>query len=101
MNVGIITNLGSKGQIVIPSGMRKTLGVSPDDPLSISLVGGGIYIQPVDCYPKNLATDDGAFLAFLAKYRGIWGPETPEEKKQRSANKKKEIKRAKDLAKIW
>lgn len=101
MNVGSFTTTGTKGQIVIPNDYRKSLGITPDTLLSLSLVGGGVYIQPVTVIPSKVIYDDGAFLDFLARYRGFWGKETKEEKAQRLESKKMEIKRAKKLSRVW
>lgn len=101
MNIGNITTAGNKGQIVIPSEYRKSLGITPDTLLSLSLIGGGVYVQPVTVMPSKVVYDDGAFLQFLAKHRGFWGKETKEEKRIRLASKKMEIRRAQELRKIW
>lgn len=101
MNVGNFTQIGAKGQIVIPAEIRKAMGVAPNDPVNITLAGNGAYIQPVAFYPKNLATDDAVFLEFLKRYRGIWGPETTEEKRRRMAGKRREIKRARQMSRTW
>lgn len=101
MNVGNITTAGLKGQVVIPSEYREKLGIAPDTLLSVSLVGGGVYFQPVTVIPSKTIYDDGAFLEFLARNRGFWGKETNEEKRLRVARKKMEIKRAQEMRNAW
>lgn len=100
MNVGTITTLGGKGQIVIPKEYRDSLGISPGAQLNVRLRGDGISVEPVSVEPLR-NDDDTAFLELLKKYRGIWGPETAEEKKRRIANKKFEIAAARKRRNAW
>lgn len=100
MNVGIITNVGTKGQIVIPSKMRKTLGLEPGVPVSVNLVGESIYVQPVSVTPK-VAEDNSVYLEILKKVQGSWGPETEEEKKMERKRKKLELAAAKRSRNAW
>lgn len=61
MKVGIITTLGSKGQIVTPADYRKTLWIFAGSPLSISLLGHSVYIESVSIEPKSVE-DNAAYM---------------------------------------
>lgn len=42
---GLIRNLDSLGRLVIPSEIRKELGIDVSDPMEISVRDGGIFIR--------------------------------------------------------
>lgn len=100
MNVGIIITPTEKGQIVIPSAMRKYLGINQNTYLQVKLVGDGIYLQPTQTFPK-IQGDNGAFLAMLKKVQGSWGPESAEEKKQVKKYKRLELTATKKNKNSW
>lgn len=100
MNVGTIVTPTAKGQIVIPSVMRKYLGIDQNTYLQIKLVGDGIYLQPTQTFPM-IQGDNGAFLAMLKKVQGSWGPESAEEKKQAIKYKRFELAAAKKNRNTW
>lgn len=71
MNVGSIVTPNTKGQIVIPSHLRKALGITEATIMSLKLMGPGIYLQPMKVIAQT-ADDNGALLALLAKTRGTF-----------------------------
>lgn len=100
MNVGTIITPTAKGQIVIPSAIRKYLGIDQNTYLQVKLVGDGIYLQPAQTFP-TIQGDNGAFLAMLKNVQGSWGPETAEEKKQAQKYRKFELAEAKKNKNTW
>jgi AbrB family looped-hinge helix DNA binding protein len=42
-----ITRLSTKGQVVIPSGIRKSAGLKPGAPLLVLTDGSNVMLQPV------------------------------------------------------
>lgn len=95
MNLGIIVTPNTKGQIVIPQKLRGSLGITPETPLQISLVGEAILIQPIRAIITT--KDTGAALQeLLKKTAGSWAgddwPKTEKRRKQielESAKKRK------------
>lgn len=61
-----MATIGKSGRLVIPAALRKTLGLSEGDGVSISLKGGHIEISPVavsikkaqDLVKKHLKPED-------------------------------------------
>lgn len=100
MNIGIIATPNTKGQIVIPSAMRKALGISHDTVLRIKIVGEGIYMQPTRITPRILG-DNSAFMAVLKKVQGSWGQQTPQEKRQEKAQRKLELAASRSGRNVW
>lgn len=100
MNIGIITQPNSKGQIVIPAKFRKTLGIDSDVHLSLSLMGQGIFVQPVSASAKMPANND-ALLALLEKTQGAWGPASKGELKREQGRRKLELSASKRRRKAW
>lgn len=100
MNIGNIATPNSKGQIVIPSAMRKALGVNSDTVLQIKIVGEGIYIHPTQITPR-IQGDNSAILAVLKKVQGSWGSQSPEEKKQARAQRRLELRALKRGRNVW
>lgn len=90
MNVGNIAIPNKKGQVVIPSQIRKDLGITWGVPLKFSVLGPGVYVLPMEMTPKNLAYDNGAVLEILKRTKGAWGPETPSERKLEAQRRKRE-----------
>lgn len=71
MNLHPIITPNSKGQLIIPAAIRKTLGLSPTNPLEIQTVGGHIVLKPI----KNLITadaDQSQYLDALKQTAGSW-----------------------------
>lgn len=89
MNIGIITQPNSKGQIVIPAKFRKALGISEAVNLSISLLDTGLYIQPVNVVSKA-PDDNSAYLNAIKKYKGSWGKLTKKELAEEKTREKRE-----------
>ena len=100
MNIGTIVTPTAKGQIVIPSAMRKFLGINQSTFLQIKMVGEGIYLQPAQAFPK-IHGDNGALLAILKRVQGSWGPESQEEKKQAKKYKNLELAASKRNKNAW
>lgn len=100
MNIGNITTPNTKGQIVIPSSMRKALGINSDTVLQIKIVGEGIYLQPARITP-SIKGDNSALLAVLKKVQGSWGRETLQEKRQARAQRRFELTALKRGSNVW
>lgn len=100
MNIGVITQPNSKGQIVIPAKFREALELDSDVHLSLTLVGEGIFIQPVTASTK-IPTSNDAFLALLEKTQGAWGPLSKEEEKKEKARRKLELDASKRRKNAW
>ncbi len=78
MKITTITTANSKGQIVIPKPIRKSLGIDESVPLQVVQRGNGIYIYPV-AGPVGGADRKEMYLKILEQTRGGWGPTTKEE----------------------
>lgn len=100
MNVPIITQPNNKGQIVIPAKFRKKLGINKSIALSVSLLGQGIYVQPVKTIPL-IKDDKGAYLDLLKRHRGAWGKPTKEELKAEQTRRKQELTVSERRFKAW
>jgi AbrB family looped-hinge helix DNA binding protein len=44
----LMTNMSSKGQVVIPNEFRKSLGLSPGTPLAIYTDGSTLLLKPIE-----------------------------------------------------
>lgn len=44
----LMTNMSSKGQVVIPSEFRKSLGLTPGTPLAVFTDGSTLLLKPVE-----------------------------------------------------
>lgn len=96
MNIGTITTMGAKGQIVIPHKIRKDLGIDQNTPLQIIQAAGSISIHPIRSVVH--LTDSGeSYAQILAKTRGAWAG-TPDDYK---AYRKREKARAKKMRDAW
>ena len=91
----------TKGQVVIPSKIRKQLGITSEVPLKFSVIGEGIYVVPMKVIPKTIELDDSLYLEVLKKTRGAWGPETPEEKRLEKKRRKLELAASKRRKNEW
>lgn len=100
MNVGTITTPTNRGQIVIPADFRETLRISDKTVLSLKIIGGGIFIQPMVVIPVSVA-DDGAYLKFLREHRGFMASDEAFSPGALKARRKLELARAKRLKKAW
>lgn len=89
MNIGSIAVTNSKGQIVIPQGIRKALNISPGKLLNLVLRGGGLYIYPVDEVITPVESDD-SYLQILKATQGSWANDDWPETKARRARIEKE-----------
>lgn len=82
MNIGHITQPNTKGQIVIPYKMRKSLGIDKDTPLQLFQVGEAVMVRPLHSMKTNLQTKE-AKLEVLRKTAGSWaGDDWPETEKK-------------------
>ncbi len=100
MNVGNIVTPNTKGQIVIPNHLRKSLGITDTTLISLKLMGQGIYLQPVTAVAQ-LDDNNQVFLDILAKTAGSFADDpnfTPESLKKR---RKFELARARKNKQAW
>lgn len=44
----LMTNMSSKGQVVIPNELRKSLGLVPGTPLAVFTDGSALLLKPVE-----------------------------------------------------
>lgn len=98
MKSGAIITPNSKGQIVIPAKMRDDLDIKEDTLLSISLVGQGIYITPVDGIVTR-ADRENSYLEILNRTQGSWIDEDWE--LLRKKRKLVELAASKKRQKLW
>lgn len=96
MNIGTITTMGAKGQIVIPHKMRKALDITESTPLQVVQIGGSISIHPLQSVAR-LADGGNAYLKVLEKTRGAWAGQPDYYK----AYRKREKIRAKKMRNAW
>lgn len=91
----------TKGQIVIPKGIRNTLGILPGKPLNITIGGGGIHMYPVDeVFTKTEL--ETARTELWKKTAGAWSDEDWEEwNKMRERRRKIELKASLRRKKAW
>ncbi len=71
MKIGNIVEPNSKGQIVIPKKIRDGLNISQNTPLNLTVVGKGIYVEPLS-ETLGLTTNKELFLDMLKKTQGAW-----------------------------
>lgn len=71
MKLGTFTAANDKGQIVIPSDIRKALGIDARVTLNVRLVGGGIYIYPVEEFITKVESES-SYSQLLEKTKGAW-----------------------------
>jgi len=71
MNLGIISQSNTKGQVVIPKKYRDELGLDEDTLLQITLQGNGVYIAPLENVPSS-ADSRKLFIEILKKTAGAW-----------------------------
>lgn len=100
MNIGTYVQPTDRGQIVIPADFREELGITKNTLLFIQLYGGSINIQPVIPIVAAPGSNE-IYLDFLAKNRGAWGSETPEEKRLAKKWKVMEFARSEKLKNAW
>ncbi len=85
-----IAQPNTKWQIVIPKKVRDELGLSSPIPMTIHAENGRVHMTPLE-QPKSHQFNREKLIAALAKARGMWGPETPEEKRKRLEREKLEL----------
>lgn len=98
MKVAAIVEPNTKGQIVIPKRMRKTLGIGLNSPLHLSVRGKGIYIYPIVDVIRNVDHDD-AYPKILEKTRGSWAGDEWDAK--RTEKRKRELAASKKRKTAW
>ena len=80
MKISTVTTTNTKGQIVIPQSIREALQISPKKQLHVKLSGHGIFIEPIQEFVANIATDS-SYVKILQKTQGSWGKDLKETKK--------------------
>lgn len=69
--------IGSRFQVVIPAAERKTIGLKPDDKVSVDVSDNAIIIRPVDArHHRGLGKElaDGCDAAdYVWELRDEWG----------------------------
>ena len=65
-STGIIRQVDELGRIVIPKEIRKSKGISPEDPIEIYVEGDRIILEKY----QNACTFCGTTLAELKSYKG-------------------------------
>lgn len=96
MNIGTITTIGAKGQIVIPHKIRKDLGIDQNTPLQIIQAGESISIHPIRSVVRR-ADEKLSYDEILAKTQGAWAGDPDYYK----AYRKREKARAKKMYDAW
>lgn len=74
MNTGTFATTNSKGQLIIPKKMRDALNIDSHVTLSLQLVGGGIYIYPVQEFIAKVESES-SYAQLLEKTKGAWKDE--------------------------
>lgn len=98
MKIGTITKPNSKGQIVIPRGMRDVLGINPEVPLNLVLMMDGIFLQPIK-EVIGQTENNAQFLKILERTKGNWaGDDWVQTQRKRRVLEKKE---ARKRRKAW
>lgn len=96
MNINTITTTNQKGQVVLPQKIRKTLGITQDTPLLISLSGNSITVQPISDV-ITLSDHENSYAHILAKTQGSWADSA----KETAHDRTKELAAAKKRRKPW
>lgn len=91
MDVGVITQVNTKGQIVIPKKYRELLNLNEGSYVNIFPTNRGIFIEPLN-HQSNVSKSKEEFLKILEDSAGSWGSETEEEKQDRKERLKLERK---------
>ena len=69
-----ITTVSTKGQLVIPAGMRESLGIAPGTRIAVTLQGARIILEPVSDKlvddTRGLFAGGPSLSAALKKERG-------------------------------
>lgn len=71
MKIGIIVNPNKKGQIVIPLAIRKSLGITSDTSLHLTLRENSIVIHPIDDIVLKVDREP-SFVEILKRTQGSW-----------------------------
>jgi AbrB family looped-hinge helix DNA binding protein len=89
------SNSNVKGQVVLPSSMRKKLGITSSVPLAIELKSDSIIIRPVQgVLTSNV--NEKSYIEILKKTKGTW-----KVKDNRKSKRKKELKASKKRREAW
>ena len=72
MNIVNIISPNTKGQIVIPQKMRKSLGITADTLLQITQTGQAVLIHPIKSVVVSGERDNSLLLEILKKTSGAW-----------------------------
>lgn len=101
MNLGTIVIPNSKGQIVIPYMIRKSLGIGADTPLQMMLSGQSIVLHPIEGVVRRGDSQDEIFAEILRRTAGAWGPATEEDKRRETRRKRIEQAASRKRKKAW
>jgi antitoxin PrlF len=83
---GMLVQLSSRGQVTLPSGVRRDLGLRPGDALVVAVQDGRVVLEPVEVLPLERYTDErieefraSAELSVeeLEEARSIWSSAPP------------------------
>ena len=55
---GQLTQISARGQLTLPAGVRRALGLSAGDPLIVTIEDGRIVLSPAVVTPIELYTDE-------------------------------------------
>ena len=98
MNIGTITTITKKGQVVIPQKIRKSLGMKLNQPIQIIQRGNGVYISPVDSVITKVDYES-SYADLLRKTQGAWAGDDWE--KTRKKQRKVELAASKRRKEAW
>lgn len=95
MKIIEISNVNTKGQVVIPGKIRKQLEIDQNVPLSIEVSQNSIIIKPI----RGIITDElrnNSYATILKKTKGKWKSNKLDEKSQRPLELKASERRKKE-----
>lgn len=78
MKMITISNANKKGQVVLPSSMRKALDIDEHVSLLISLQGKSITIEPIISVKTIGEITTSNYLDILRRTQGAWHDDPPE-----------------------
>ena len=55
---GTLVQLSSRGQVTLPSGVRRDLGLRPGDAMVVAVQDGRVVLEPVEVLPLERYTDE-------------------------------------------
>lgn len=102
MNVGILAEPNSKGQIVIPKKIRDQLNINENTLLNIIVKDNGIYLYPVVdvTTTKDAEISRNKLMVALERTRGLWADDKDFDKRQR-IRRKIELAASRKRKKAW